>query len=361
MNQMDFIVATLIWIGILFVAISTFLWTMGHRYRREQSMLLYYPNEPPESRTVCESPASAGIPNSETVVVHTRDGQTLRGFLLWPSAPLVMPTNTSTPETESAFPIPRESVGATRSTSVTNSFRLPNYVLVYFHGNAGNVGHRVSVAHAFATKLDCAVLMVDYRGFGLSSDAELTQEGLEADAQACLDFVWHDTRLPRERVVVMGTSLGGAVAIHLAAKPENAHRIYAVVVENTFTCISDMVSVLGRSLIVKLLPMCPSVAFGLFNCYIKPLMLCLRWRSVGLVGRINAPILFLSGLKDELVPPAQMRRLYEASTRGESKGLRRFVDFAEGMHNNMPIMPGYFKTIKFFLGEVEEVCELNIV
>lgn len=53
----------------------------------------------------------------------------------------------------------------------------PN-VLIYFHGNAGNVGHRIELATHYVNNLHCAVMMVDYRGYGLSSPAIIDQDGL---------------------------------------------------------------------------------------------------------------------------------------------------------------------------------------
>ncbi|CAJ1012333.1 alpha/beta hydrolase fold/Serine aminopeptidase, S33/Alpha/beta hydrolase family [Leishmania naiffi] len=381
----SFLLSAGLYLLLVALFVSLFLHIMSFRYRSQQNRLLYYPQIPPESREVCEDPVALGIPYAERVCVTTADKVRLWGYMLWPgpTSSVEKGSTCSTPdaigrtspnvgttvggvhvEVDGAGDLTDSiSAGSTLSSSNRNaslSSGMPSFVMLYFHGNAGNVGHRLPLAQAFVAHLKCAVMMVDYRGFGLSDDAEQTQETLELDAQACFDYLWKDPRVPRDRIVVMGTSLGGAVSIHLAAHRHYARRVFAVIVENSFSSIGDMASVLSRPILTKLASRCPSLAVGVFDYYVKPLALRISWNSAQKVTKVMVPMLFLSGMCDEIVPPEQMRTLYKAATKCLRDGngssltvpLRRFLEFEEGRHNNLPLMPGYMSAVQEFLTDV---------
>lgn len=389
-----FLLSAGLYLVLVAVFVSLFLHIMSYRYRSQQNRLLYYPQIPPESREVCEDPVALGIPYAERVCVTTADKVRLWGYMLWPApAPSAeksgnasvsdsighASSNLATAEGGVHVEVDA-SGGATESTSagstlpgssrsVTMPSGMPTFVMLYFHGNAGNVGHRLPLARAFVTHLKCAVMMVDYRGFGLSDDSEQTQETLELDAQACFDYLWQDPRVPRDRIIVMGTSLGGAVSIHLAANERYARRIAAVIVENSFSSISDMASALSRPILTKLASQCPGLAVGIFEYYVKPLALRISWNSAQKITKVVVPMLFLSGMRDEIVPPEQMRTLYKAATKCLRDGngsdltvpLRRFLEFEDGRHNNLPLMPGYMSALQDFVTDVRNAGAAAVV
>ena len=84
---------------------------------------------------------------------------------------------------------------------------------------------------------------------------------------------------------VFGRSLGGAVSINLVTNPLYSDKIKGLIVENTFTCISDMIDVV--------LPVLKYFKFLQRN----------HWRSIDLISSIKAPILFIKSMQDELIPP----------------------------------------------------------
>ena len=88
--------------------------------------------------------------------------------------------------------------------------------ILYFHGNAGNLTHRVDNIK-FLQRLPANVLAVDYRGYGRSQGSP-TEKGVYLDAQAAYDYLARQRRVPPERIVVLGQSLGTAVAVDLASK-----------------------------------------------------------------------------------------------------------------------------------------------
>ncbi|GET92922.1 bem46-like serine peptidase [Leishmania tarentolae] len=395
MSFTGFLLSAGLYFVLVAVFVSLFLHILSYRYRSQQNQLLYYPQIPPESREACEDPVALGIPNAEHVCITTADKVRLWGYMLWPvSVPSVeKSSNVSGPDSfgrvssmgtaaEGGVSLEVDASGdATDSTGVgsmltgsssrnfTMSNGVPSFMMLYFHGNAGNVGHRLPLAQSFVAHLKCAVMMVDYRGFGLSDDAEQTQETLELDAQACFDYLWQDHRVPRDRIIVMGTSLGGAVSIHLAANKRYARRIAAVIVENSFSSISDMASELSRPILTKVVSHCPGLAVGIFEYYLKPLTLRINWNSAQKITKVVVPMLFLSGMRDGIVPPAQMRTLYKASTKCLRDGnggdltvpLRRFIEFEDGGHNNLPLMPGYMTALQDFVTDVHNAGTAAVV
>jgi len=109
-----------------------------------------------------------------------------------------------------------------------------------FHGNAGNIGHRVPIAKVLEEHIGCNVLMLEYRGYGLSTGTP-DEEGLKVDAQTGLDYIRQREETRGTRIVVYGQSLGGAVGIWLVERNQEAGDIKGLVLENTFTSIRKLI------------------------------------------------------------------------------------------------------------------------
>lgn len=109
-----------------------------------------------------------------------------------------------------------------------------------FHGNAGNIGYRLPIAKVLVNELRCNVLMLQYRGYGLSS-GNPSEKGINIDAQAALDYIRDRRELRGTRLVLYGQSLGGAVCVNLAAKNKRRGDIAGVILENTFTSMRKMI------------------------------------------------------------------------------------------------------------------------
>lgn len=90
------------------------------------------------------------------------------------------------------------------------------YTVLYFHGNAGNLTYRLENI-AFLLRLPVNVFAVDYRGFG-HSQGRPTEAGVYRDAEAAYDYLTQERGIASERLVVLGQSLGTAVAVDLVAK-----------------------------------------------------------------------------------------------------------------------------------------------
>ena len=84
--------------------------------------------------------------------------------------------------------------------------------MIFFHGNAGNIGMRLPNIELIIKKCNSNVLILAYRGFG-DSEGTPSEEGLKLDAEATLEFAQNHKDIDNDRIFVFGRSLGGAVAI----------------------------------------------------------------------------------------------------------------------------------------------------
>mmetsp|Transcript_17483 Transcript_17483/g.35190 ORF Transcript_17483/g.35190 Transcript_17483/m.35190 type:complete len:389 (+) Transcript_17483:70-1236(+) len=190
-------------------------------------------------------------------------------------------------------------------TSRDKPRRLPT--VLFFHGNAGNIGLRIPNAVEFLRRVQANFVLVEYRGYGDSpGDVRPTEAGLKSDAVAAWEYCRTELAKQKSDVVdpnkiyAFGRSLGGAVAVSLVAHAEaQGAPLRGLILENTFTSISDMVD--------QVLP---------FLSPIKRFVLRIGWNSLEILqqGRIQAtPMLFLAGDADTLVPHAHMQQLRDAA------------------------------------------------
>lgn len=112
--------------------------------------------------------------------------------------------------------------------------------VLMFHGNAGNIGHRVPIARMLINRMGCNVFMLEYRGYGLSTGSP-DETGLMIDAQTAFDYLRKRAETRDNDIVVFGQSLGGAVAIQLVAKNQNDPRLVGLVLENTFLSMRKLI------------------------------------------------------------------------------------------------------------------------
>ena len=92
----------------------------------------------------------------------------------------------------------------------------PKAAVLFLHGNAGNITHRVGILQALHTRARVSVLIFDYRGYG-HSKGKPSERGILADARAARDWLARREKIRPADVVLMGESLGGGVAVDLAA------------------------------------------------------------------------------------------------------------------------------------------------
>ena len=193
--------------------------------------------------------------------------------------------------------------------------------VVVCHGNAGNISHRLDRALFLQSRLRLDVLLFDYRGYG-RSEGSPDEPGTYRDARAAYDWLRSHGQAP-ERIVIFGESLGSAVALDLAlSSPARA-----LVLESPFTSIPDM----ARA-VYPFLPVWPLVRT--------------RYDNLAKVGRLRMPLLVLHGNRDDVVPFAQGRRVFEAAPEP-----KRFFAIPGASHNDTYVVGGeaYWRAIAEFL------------
>jgi alpha-beta hydrolase superfamily lysophospholipase len=195
--------------------------------------------------------------------------------------------------------------GISGSAKLGNTAEGDRPILLYLHGARWNV-----TGSAFRMRrmqeLGFSVLGVDYRGFGKSS-TELPSEAMAyEDARAAWD--WLAAKYPDRPRYIFGHSLGGPIAIHLAAQVSDES---GTIVEGTFTSIADVVST--------------------FKWGWMPVsaLITQRFEAIRKVDQIGSPLLVVHGGRDQLIDPTLGRKLYEAAT-----GPKLFVLVQDGSHHN---------------------------
>jgi uncharacterized protein len=175
---------------------------------------------------------------------------------------------------------------------------------LYCHGNAGNLT-RFAELMPRLNEAGISVFLFDYRGYGRSS-GHLSVHGVVRDAIAAAKK--HDElRPPGLPSIAYGFSLGGAVAAQLAAR----HPFDGLILQSTFTSLSDMARVVFPRLPLHLL------SGGHFD-------------TRRAVRRLDVPVLILHGTHDEFVPSRMARELFASF-----HGPKRMVSIDGGLHNDL--------------------------
>lgn len=190
-------------------------------------------------------------------------------------------------------------------TKILSWFKAPDKIeqkiVLYFHGNAGNLGDRVEKFRSFV-KSGYGVMAISYRGYS-GSEGSPSQQGLVNDARSAFKFLLDQGYLAKD-IILYGESLGSGVAMQLAAKFD----FDAVILESPFSSIT-------------------SVAQRTY--WFVPVKLLLRdkFDSIKLTSKISSPVLIIHGKKDEVVPYEEGQKLYNAI-----KGKKRFITVEEAGH-----------------------------
>jgi fermentation-respiration switch protein FrsA (DUF1100 family) len=211
-----------------------------------QGRMLYLSNVP--GRTLAMTPADARM-DYEDVSIETADGVTLHGWFI---------------------------AGRSRR------------VLIFFHGNAGNISHRLDSIRQFQN-LGLSVLIIDYRGYGQST-GRTTESGIYRDADAIWRYLTETRGVRPNNVVIFGRSLGASVAARLAAQQNPL----ALIVESSFTSVPDIAQ--------ELYPWLPA-----------------RWLSRlshatrDYIREVHCPVLVIHSSDDEIIPYHHGQAIFAAA------------------------------------------------
>ena len=192
--------------------------------------------------------------------------------------------------------------------------------LIIAHGNAGNISHRIPVIRELQRR-GFNVLMYDYRGYG-QSEGSPDEEGVYKDGRAAFDFALMVPEVDRTRIILWGTSLGGAVAVDVAQHRQAA----GLILESTFSSARDVARTLYPFL---------------------PVFLVLRtsFNSIEKIQKVKVPILSIHGNQDSIIPIGLGRKLFRAAN-----GPKEFYEIPHADHNDTFLIGGdrYYETITRF-------------
>ena len=206
--------------------------------------LLFFP-----ARTLAAEPADFGL-RAEELTITTEDGVTLHGWWIAGSG---------------------------------------DRVLIWYHGNAGNIADRLPNARWFVEQLGVSVVLVDYRGYGRSAGTP-DEAGVYRDGLAIYDAAVARGVAARD-IVLFGRSLGGAVATEVALRRPAG----ALVLEAAFRSARAMARV--------------------HYWFVPSALVRTRLDNESKIGRVTVPTLFLHGDRDRIVPLDHSRRLFERAAR----------------------------------------------
>ncbi|MEE9168466.1 MAG: alpha/beta fold hydrolase [bacterium] len=163
------------------------------------------------------------------------------------------------------------------------------FVLLFFHGNAGNISDRLESLQIFHG-LGLSVLIVDYRGYG-ESGGRPSESGTYRDAEAAWSYLVDELGFSPEGIIVFGRSLGAGVATWLAAK----HRPAALILESAFASAPELGSDLYWFLPIRLLSR-------------------IKYDNLARMQQITCPLLVIHSPDDEIIPYKHGRKLFEAAS-----------------------------------------------
>ena len=198
----------------------------------------------------------------------------------------------------------------------------PRAVALFCHGNAGNLTHRLRTLRILRDRHDLAVLIFDYRGYG-RSEGSPSEIGLIQDAKAACQWLSNHTNIEETDITLLGRSLGGGVAVQLAA--DDGAR--GLVLASTFTSLPDVGAEHAPLLVPKL-------------------VMRNRFNSINRIPEYDGPFLMSHGDADELIPVEQGRQLFEAAP-----GPKRFIRIPDAGHND-PQPESYREAFDQFLTEL---------
>ena len=164
--------------------------------------------------------------------------------------------------------------------------------LVYFHGNGGNISYRTFRIHPYVDR-GYGLLLVEYRGYG-GNPGTPTEGGLYEDARAAMRFI-ADEGVPADDAVLYGESLGGGVAVQIAAEQARASKaVGALVLEAPLSSVTDVAA---------------------YHYPFIPIRWLLkdRFESAGKIGDVAAPVFIIHGENDKVVPIRFGRSLFNAA------------------------------------------------
>ncbi len=198
-------------------------------------------------------------------------------------------------------------------------------VILFCHGNAGNICHRLENVKLLLDQ-NFQVFIFDYRGYG-QSKGRPSEIGIYRDGLAAYDFLISRKNVPADKIILFGRSLGAAVAIEIALK----RKVRSLITESAFTSTKGMAKTM--------------LLFMPFSFFLPP-----HYNNLEKITRINVPKLIIHGEKDEIVPFSMGQKLYE-----NAQAPKYFHPIKNAGHNDTYVIGGkkYFDTLAAFVKDLK--------
>jgi len=199
----------------------------------------------------------------------------------------------------------------------------PRAVVLFAHGNGGNLSHRAWLAKFMQEQLRVSVMMFDYRGYG-RSEGTPTAKGILEDGRAACAELAERAGVKESDLVLMGRSLGGAVVVPLAVE------IHArgLILQSTFSSLKEV----AESHYPKLAWVVPAD----------------KLNSASLIPQYKGALLESHGTADRTVPYRSGKKLFDAANEP-----KQWVTIPGGDHNDSQT-PEYYKTLNAFIERLSE-------
>jgi len=191
-------------------------------------------------------------------------------------------------------------------------------VILYFHGNAGDLSRWGLLAEYFVEK-QYDVLIIDYRTYG-KSIGKLSEKALYSDAEYCYNYL--KERYKEDNIILYGRSLGTGIATYLASKTKPKQ----LILETPYYSITD-------------------VAKSRFPMFPVEQLLKYKLPTHQYIQQVSCPITIFHGTEDLIVPYKSAEKLYKVSP----KALTTFITIEKGAHNNLIEFDLYHSQIKKIL------------
>ena len=207
--------------------------------------------------------------------------------------------------------------------SKANDWRPEQGAVLFCHGNGGNLSHRGRVLTHWIKEIGVAVLIFDYPGYGQSS-GEPSEDGCYAAGDAAYDWLNQVAKVPAERILLYGGSLGGGIATDLASR--RSYR--ALVLVATFSSF-------------------PDVAQARFPWLPCRWLVRNRYDNIGKLAHCRGPVFIAHSPQDGLIPFAQGERLFAVAPEPKC-----FFPMPNYHHNDLPTAD-FYPALRHFLAECE--------
>ena len=183
--------------------------------------------------------------------------------------------------------------------------------LLWFHGNGGNISHRLESIKLRRDQLGSNMFIFDYREYG-RSEGQVSEQGTYRDGSAAVRYLRSRAGLDPAKIVFFGESLGSAVAVEMAVR----HGCAALILESAFLSIPEMAKAS-----FPFLPVGP--------------LLWTKYDTLSKIGKVRVPVLIVHGESDEIVPFWHGRRLFEAAPEP-----KEFYPIKGASHNDTYVVGG---------------------